>query len=568
MATNFEKKLIVLSGINIKGTATASISQSAYGVSVQVSANINTTDALDLVLVVRCGDDRQMIELGTKSKVCQKSPLKQDIKDWNNIHCILLNRIKSDYIVLMYGTNSEKVLWQGNMLDGLPEQVLQSSIAHSVSEIQNSKFKIQNEVKSELLHSAETAQEQSTQNLKVSIENNVRNAPYEHNVADAIRNQILPQSFDYSVSHSDEVQEYTSDQGHEYPYFATNQYGSDPFKDLVNTQYDDIAIASVNYYQEENKNLQVKSHQKQNDNNYVDVQHHLEIISPHEERAILDRRANVADIPQLKDIDFEKLPNRYKNTSPPIIDNNINNTYEKSIQNTKHAVTYSPIPNTHHAVTYSPIPNTHHAVTYSPIQNRDSIDFRNQNRNIVESIDFTNLPNKFRQNQNSNYTHRANHTIPNFSKNYNIQSNINPQNYGYNVGVFDTLDSKDIPTLYNDTSKVANQNILPTTFWDQVSEQVEKLFVDYPPEANLNKLLPDTKWVKVDYDNNGKYFVVGLIGKEKPRFVCYGVPDTFSSEPPREFDGYCQWMPLQDDPKGKGYWVMYQDATSGESVEF
>ena len=104
-------------------------------------------------------------------------------------------------------------------------------------------------------------------------------------------------------------------------------------------------------------------------------------------------------------------------------------------------------------------------------------------------------------------------------------------------------------------------------FYEQIKTQLDSLFASNPPFETLEKAMPETKWVKVDYDGSGKYYVVGIIGA-KPDYICYGVPAKFSPVPPDELDGYCQWLPLkEDEPEGDGFWIMYQDAISGESVK-
>lgn len=104
------------------------------------------------------------------------------------------------------------------------------------------------------------------------------------------------------------------------------------------------------------------------------------------------------------------------------------------------------------------------------------------------------------------------------------------------------------------------------TYYERVSNQIEKLFSLGERDKNLEELLPFTKWVKIDYDGRGKKFVVGLIG-EKPDYICYGLPGKYSPIPPAELDGYCQWLPLEvTNPHGRGYWLIYQSADTGESV--
>ena len=104
------------------------------------------------------------------------------------------------------------------------------------------------------------------------------------------------------------------------------------------------------------------------------------------------------------------------------------------------------------------------------------------------------------------------------------------------------------------------------SFYDSVSDKIDKLFSRCERYPALEKLLPGSRWIKVDYDSGGRYYLVGLIG-DPVRYVCYGVPGDYSPEAPPELAGYCQWLALDgNDPAGKGFWVMYQDAMTGKSI--
>ncbi len=103
------------------------------------------------------------------------------------------------------------------------------------------------------------------------------------------------------------------------------------------------------------------------------------------------------------------------------------------------------------------------------------------------------------------------------------------------------------------------------TFYELMKDELEKLFALGERETDLEAAMPLTRWVKIDYSGNGKLYVVGLIG-DPPDYVCYGLPGEFSETPPRELDG-ASWLPLdQTKPRGNGYWLLFQSATTGESV--
>ena len=95
-----------------------------------------------------------------------------------------------------------------------------------------------------------------------------------------------------------------------------------------------------------------------------------------------------------------------------------------------------------------------------------------------------------------------------------------------------------------------------------------KLFENNPAESNLQNLCPSSKWVKVEYEDEGDFFVFGLLYDEdgNVKYVCYGVPAVFDENPPEELAGYPIWLPL-DDEKGFGYWMTYQDAVTGEPLK-
>lgn len=101
------------------------------------------------------------------------------------------------------------------------------------------------------------------------------------------------------------------------------------------------------------------------------------------------------------------------------------------------------------------------------------------------------------------------------------------------------------------------------TFFERNGDEIERLFKGTREDV-LEKLLPGSRWVRINYDNSGRFYVIGLIGKE---FLCYGVPAEYTPQPPEELKGYCWWLPLTPDkPEGKGYWIMYQNLVTGETV--
>ena len=101
-----------------------------------------------------------------------------------------------------------------------------------------------------------------------------------------------------------------------------------------------------------------------------------------------------------------------------------------------------------------------------------------------------------------------------------------------------------------------------SVFYEQIKTQIDSLFGSCERYAVLEELMPETKWVRVNFDDV-RFYVVGLVGT-KPDYICYGVPAEYTLLPPAELGDGCRWVPeLVDKPEGKGFWLMFQDAATG-----
>lgn len=102
------------------------------------------------------------------------------------------------------------------------------------------------------------------------------------------------------------------------------------------------------------------------------------------------------------------------------------------------------------------------------------------------------------------------------------------------------------------------------TFFERSSAQLEKLMATNERYAPAEKLIPGSKFVKINYDSK-RFYIVGTIGRD---YICYGVPSVYSEVPPDPLCGYARWLPFNaDDPYGEGFWIMYQDGVSGETIK-
>lgn len=104
-----------------------------------------------------------------------------------------------------------------------------------------------------------------------------------------------------------------------------------------------------------------------------------------------------------------------------------------------------------------------------------------------------------------------------------------------------------------------------TNFYLSVKPQLDEIFVCFPECDDLEGVVPNSKWAKIQVEDG--FYVVGLIlDGEVVRYISYGVPATKNSCPPSEIRDVAVWL---DDGKkeGKGYWVIYQDAMTGQCLK-
>jgi len=131
----------------------------------------------------------------------------------------------------------------------------------------------------------------------------------------------------------------------------------------------------------------------------------------------------------------------------------------------------------------------------------------------------------------------------------------------------DGFDAKLFESTDEEIEEIVDNNI-GGEFYELIHEQIDELFKRFPRDDDLQRLIPNSKWVKVDYESNGKDYVFGLIfDNEKVNYICYGVPGSLEALPSEEIRKYSQWMSI-DSERNTGYWLMYQNADTGESISF
>lgn len=97
-------------------------------------------------------------------------------------------------------------------------------------------------------------------------------------------------------------------------------------------------------------------------------------------------------------------------------------------------------------------------------------------------------------------------------------------------------------------------------FYQAVRGRLEEIMTINPKEEDLERLIPDSEWVKVRYDGE-EYYVVGRMYENNlVTYLGYGVPGVESVRPPKEAEELCDFLPVKN---GVGYWLMFQKADDG-----
>ena len=102
------------------------------------------------------------------------------------------------------------------------------------------------------------------------------------------------------------------------------------------------------------------------------------------------------------------------------------------------------------------------------------------------------------------------------------------------------------------------------TYYLKVKEEIEDLFSRGERTEILSKALPESEWVKVS-DAGG--CLVGLVYADmQVRYVAYALPAGKERTPPKELEHAC-FLPCDPlDEESEGYFVLFQDADTGEVV--
>ncbi len=202
-------------------------------------------------------------------------------------------------------------------------------------------------------------------------------------------------------------------------------------------------------------------------------------------------------------------------------------------------------------------------------------DINNDEDNHMEMIENENSPtdNISLDNDILNQQEEINSTNSNNlskDKSDNQVSSTNQSKYNISVNI-----NKEDLTLKNNEDKLesskgneqkepikVSQNIL-----DSIVSQFEYVFANFPENSELNALLENAKFVKID-ENGEEYSIGSIYENDEMKYICYAVRANYNQPAPIELGQFYQWLPIDSlDPLSNGYYIVYQDAKDLKIIE-
>ena len=107
----------------------------------------------------------------------------------------------------------------------------------------------------------------------------------------------------------------------------------------------------------------------------------------------------------------------------------------------------------------------------------------------------------------------------------------------------------------------------PDGYYLAVKEEIDTLFQSYPRDKTLAGAFSCGEWVRVKGTAKDPQYLVGILRVDgKVRYICYALKAEDKSNPPDEIKNVCAFVPTDVYNEEKGFFVIFQSATSGECI--
>lgn len=198
--------------------------------------------------------------------------------------------------------------------------------------------------------------------------------------------------------------------------------------------------------------------------------------------------------------------------------------------------------------------------TYAGYYFDDNSVFDNLQNNDDNTINSTlNIDDKIAEDKCANCEYKkCFYESSNELKSINIENNLNEDK---------KIETTVSNTDKNENSEAAKDTNTAPTILESIIPQFNYIFENYPADTDLNSLISNSKFVKLN-EGNEQYSIGAIYEDEQIKYICYAVKCNYNSPAPEELGNNYQWLPLdREDPLSEGYYIVYQDAVDLKIVE-
>jgi len=118
------------------------------------------------------------------------------------------------------------------------------------------------------------------------------------------------------------------------------------------------------------------------------------------------------------------------------------------------------------------------------------------------------------------------------------------------------------------------ENVLPPFaretdgYYLSVKSEIDELLQKYPKDGTLCGAFSCSEWVRVKGEEDNPQYLVGIVyNGGKARYICYALATETPETPPEEIKDVCAFVPRSPFEEGKGFFVIFQSASSGECIK-
>ncbi len=105
-------------------------------------------------------------------------------------------------------------------------------------------------------------------------------------------------------------------------------------------------------------------------------------------------------------------------------------------------------------------------------------------------------------------------------------------------------------------------------YYQSIKREIDELLSNYPKDDTLCGAFSCSEWVRVKGTAENPQYLVGVVYDEgKAKYICYALAAENKDAPPNEIKDVCAFVPATPYADDKGFFVLFQSATSGECIK-